>query len=653
MIRRLAAVALAAFATAAVADPKPRFEIRPGRAEISPEEAALAGVDTGEHAIVLVSETIRKDLTSVEADVHHHFRAKILTAEGRDLANVAIPGVEGYTRLAAWWARVILPDGRVLEVPKEDVQTQPVATAGAFRLVELRASLPGVVPGAILDYGWRLRTVPLDAVRVELQGPYRVLSLRLGWCPRELPWLARISRAEGRQVTSEQDVNGVWITARDLPAVVEEPLMPPLAEVRTAVHLFYSDPDAAGKGDYWSAIARSSESWVRAFNKPAVLRDAIRKAGVLEDEPLDAKLRRVYTWLETHVRRSDLLSSEELDAAADEDADATDKAREVLDAGVGTARQLDWLFLGMARELGAQARLVYVADRRQNYFDPGLRSMDQFAGTVVAVGAPGVPLEGWTLVDAGSGLPYGEVPWRFSGIGAFVATGESAAVVRVPPSRAEANVTTTNGNVRFLERNEAIAATWSRTAVGQAALEPRRDLRGAGAERRRELLRTACGAKDGLDVLVAESPGLEKSSGSFELRCEAETEGGLPTPDAPRYVRSAEGPWLPEFPVLPAGTRIHPVVFRFPLVDEIQIVVEAPEGFIPGTAPPPVSIASRFGEYTRIVSRADRSFEVMRRFRFTALAIPPAEYGAIRAFLGDVRAADRAELPFVRDGDAR
>lgn len=652
MSRRVAATAVLILAatSAAVAAPRKPFEVRPGPAGITPEEASLVAADAGDHAVVLVWETIRTDHTSVESDVEHHFRAKILTDEGRDLANIEIPGIEGWTKLEQWWGRVFLPDGSVLELPKEEVRVQSLVRSREGNLVTFRAALPGVVPGAVVDYGWKLRTLPVDHARVELQGPYRVLSLRLGWRPREIPWLTRITRSEGRQVTHDQDANGVWITARDLPAVVEEPNMPPLAELRTAAHLCYVTATAARAGDYWSDVARTSESWVRAYNKPGVIKDAVRRIGVTEDEPLESRLRRAYAWLQSNVRRTDLRSVEELELAAEQDRESPDKAKEVLAAGEGTANDLDWLFLGIARELGAQARLVFVADRTRNYFDPGLRTLDQFAGTIVAVGAPASPIETWRLVDAGSGLPYGEVPWYFSGIAGFAATGPSATILKIPPSPAAANVTTTVGTVRFVDGNEAVSASWVRTATGQSGYDTRRALRALEARERTTALKALCGADDGLEVLSSESPGLEAPAGAFTLRCETESEPERSVAGDARYLRDAGGPWFEPMLDLPGGHRTHPLVFRFPRTEIAAITYEAPEGYVPGDPPPAVTIPSRFGEYSRTVERLDRSFEVRRRFVRSALAIPAADYDAVRAFLTDVRASDGVPLPFVPAG---
>ena len=95
-----------------------------------------------------------------------------------------------------------------------------------------------------------------------------------------------------------------------------------------------------------------------------------------------------------------------------------------------------------------------------------------------------------------------------------------------------------------------------------------------------------------------------------------------------------------------ASTRIHPLVFPFPHIDQNVIEVQAPPGFT--TSPPPVvtPIESLHGHYALFVTATPSGFHVERVFSLTSVAVPAAEYEPLRRFLTQVHLADRTALEF-------
>lgn len=646
--RGLVVLAVALSAAPALGAVAP-FEIRPGPTAISAEEAALAG-SAGEHAVYLLRESTRTDRTPTECVVEHHARIKVLTNEGRKLANLELPGVEGRTGLIDFWGRVLLPDGSVQELPAERLIKQSVVRSRTGGTVVLKGALPGVVPGAILDYGWKLRTVLSAYQRVDLQGRHRVLDYRLRWKSLGGTSRLRISRAEGRDIRTERDAEGIRVFARNLPAVIEEPFMPPLGEVRTAAHLYYVEGDDV-REDYWGHVAQFSDISVRRFNRRGSLDGTIASLGLAPDDPLETRLRKAYAWVEANLRRTDLFSAEEHERSTPDDPEDEPNAAKILAAREGTAEDLANLFLGLARELGADARLIYVTDRTEQYFDAGLRTLDPFMGILVAVRDPDVAPDAWTIVDPGSGLSYAEVPWYFAGQAAPLLTGKKSAVVTVPASTALRNVTTTAATLRFAKGSTSVTASWSIAAKGQSGLDERRYLRGLSPAERPTRLAELCGKDAGWEVVSAGSPGLDAAVGSLELRCEVEDEGGPMAPDVSRYHVVPTGPWLSSAPDFSDASRVHPVVFPFPRSERVTIEVGSPAGFVPGEPPPAVTLSGRFGDYARVVTRTDRGFSVSRSLVLKSLVVPVADYAELREFLSRVHAAERTALTFEREDE--
>ena len=84
-----------------------------------------------------------------------------------------------------------------------------------------------------------------------------------------------------------------------------------------------------------------------------------------------------------------------------------------------------------------------VADRRTQTWQPALKSIRQFNGTVVAVNPmPGNPRM-FKAVDPGSELPYGEIPWWYAGHPGLLTTESGAHEIPLRLAPPESNVSPT------------------------------------------------------------------------------------------------------------------------------------------------------------------------------------------------------------------
>ncbi|HKQ62957.1 MAG TPA: DUF3857 domain-containing protein [Candidatus Polarisedimenticolaceae bacterium] len=629
---------------------KTDIEVVPGPAIQSEAERAIqpdpaAGA---EHAVVLVEETERDDSRGTETVLTYHRRAKILSNEGRELANVELPLRIHDTRLQNWWGRTILPDGKVLELPQTALQQQSLARVGSEEHGSLKAALPGVVPGAVIDYGYTYKQeccVFYD--RVLLQESYPIREFRYRWRPTPLAtgaWL--LPRAEALGVTATRDRKSILVTAHNLPAVVAEPQMPADYQVRAATTFYYLQPTTDFE-DFWKELAKQLDRYVRVFNaKQAGMRGVIDGLKLPADADLEARLRAAYDWIATNLENTSVLSLEQLEEAAEDDVRNT--AEGVLQARRASGPQLDRLFIGMARMLGAEAYSVFATDRSRRTFEPDLHSAEQFDLGLVAVHLPDKPADAWILTDAGSGLPFGEIPWWTTGVYGFLATPSGGRKIFLPAAGPAHNVATTTGALKFTGDNDALHAQWAHQGIGQVGYVERRTLRGLTPDERQRLLDSRCGAGPDVDVLGVEATGIDDLVTTWRLSCETERSTQGIEAAIGRYTMDWGGPWLEYVPQFPPGPRHHPVVFDYPYVQILQLDVAAPQGFVPSAPPPPVKFSGPYGRYELSFTRTDDGFTVHRSFALLPLAVPAAEYDALRGFLDEVRKADDTAVVFQR-----
>ena len=632
------------------ARPETSLDVKPGPRTISAEEAALA--PDGKTGAVVLLEEQSIDEQFADRVLRFHLRAKILTNDGRALANVVIPYIRGEGKIKDWWARTLLPDGKVIELPLEQAVEHTAMKVRGAEWRELRAALPAVVPGAVIDYGYVLHSGRLDWYnRVDLQREYPIRTLRLRWRPTDLLQGAYRVYGPDLAIKITKDKGSILVVGSDLPPLVEEPYMPPAYHLRASVGFYYIDPED-DPDHFWDDQARKEERFLVRFLSPnGPLRELVDSWKLSPEMALDKKLEHAYHWVTENVKDTGGLSFEEL-AAADKEGKESFNAKQVLKGREGDSWQLAALFVGLARTLGAEAYLALVTDRRHYFWDASLLSMEPFEDVLAAVRAPGQGDEAFVVSAPGSGLAYGQVPWWSSGTQAMLLTSRGSRTIRVPASDYRKNVSASEATFTFDEEG-AMHVAWTRDNKNLRGFELRRYLKDLDTHARQERLQDLCGATHALEISQADSPGLEEKFGTLHLRCVGDAELTGPAEEDGRYTMLLDGPWIEPLPDFEGrAERVHPVVFDYGRVDSARLTVEAPPGFVPKSAPKPRGIDSDYGRYRRTVQLTERGYLVERHLSFTPLVVPAQEYVGLRAFLDLIRQADQVPLEFERKQEA-
>ena len=104
------------------------------------------------------------------------------------------------------------------------------------------------------------------------------------------------------------------------------------------------------------------------------------------------RLKVAYDWASANIRNTTLQMAEEAEAVSTDEKEKPEQwktAQDILTAREGRGRDLDFLFFGLARALGAEAYPVLATDRTDHYFSPDYLSIEQFDWTLIAVKAKG------------------------------------------------------------------------------------------------------------------------------------------------------------------------------------------------------------------------------------------------------------------------
>jgi uncharacterized protein DUF3857 len=635
---------------------KTDIQIAPGPKAMTPEEKALAPDPArgSQHGIILMDETLRDESTGTESNVSRHFRAKIFSNEARSLGDIEIPFNSQNGILKKWWGMTLLPDGTVRELNQADLKEQELARSRGDQVAVMKASLPGVVPGSVIDYGYQYQERGFYGNQlVDIQQTSPVREFRYRWVPYlGLSASYLLSHAENLSIHPVKDHHSVLITANDLPGVLDEPRMPPEQESHASVTFYYQKTSDKPE-DFWDLESKRLIRRAQTFAKEKPIEQLVASMNLPAGADLKTRLKAAYDWASANFNNSTLRTAEEAEADSrddDEKSPTSQTAIDVIRGKEGTARQLDYLFFGVARALGADVNLVLATDRTEHFYDPRLLSLQQFDWTLVAVRAPGEPDDHLIFVDLGSGLPFGEIPWWLTGSRAFMATPAGYKVVLLYPSDPKKNILQTKATISFNLEEGTASISWTSDGSGQQGLTGRWRLRGLSPEARQKELESYCGASGDFEVSRAEAPKLQDLMASYHLECEATLMNTNLRPELGTYSFTFQGPFFEPTTQFTAPTRTQVIVFDYPRIESLILDVKTPEGFVPSGLPPVAPVESAFGRYALFISVTPEGYHVERLYALTALVVPPKDYEPLRRFFTDVAKADDTALPFKRAG---
>jgi len=186
--------------------------------------------------------------------------------------------------------------------------------------VALKTSLPGIVPGSVIDYGYVLQEPGFySTTRVDIQREAPVKLFRCRW----VPYIGATAsfgllHTEGLSVTMTRDQRSVLVTGADLPAVLDEPYMPPDSESRASA-LFYYRRSGSKPKDFWDLEAQRLIRRATTFTKEKPIAQAMLSIKFPAGADLMTKLKAAYDWASVTLRNTTRRTAEEAEAVRADD----------------------------------------------------------------------------------------------------------------------------------------------------------------------------------------------------------------------------------------------------------------------------------------------------------------------------------------------
>ncbi len=578
---------------------------------------------------------VRVNDASINLVMEHYVRLKIFTERGREkFSKVDIPFTKGI-KIKGIKARVIKPDGTIVELTKDDVFEREIVKTNDVKVKAKSFAVPNIEEGVIVEYRYRevYRGSSAEDMRMIFQRDIPMQYVAYYFKPyQSVKYLT--FNLEGNKFV--KDKKGFYkAELSNVSALTEEAHMPPEDEVRSWLLVYYTSRRNSKKGamDFWSRVGGRM---VRIYDikdtlKPGKkMRRAAQEiiAGAASDEE---KIRKLYDFCKLKVKNINfditLTDDEKEKIKRNKSDDDTYKKKS------GRAFEINKLFASLSDAAGFETRIAFTGDRSKLFFNPK-RAHESF----IHMAGVGVKLDNrWKYFDPGSPfLPYGKLAWFEENTSVFLLAYKDYYTTRTRLSHYSDSIEKRKGRFKLLA-DGTLEGYVELTYTGHFSYRYKMNNYDVSENKREELLKDRIKKRISTaelsdisveDVNHPENPFKYK----FKVR--------IPNYAQKTGKRMFLQPGFFEYGTTPrfaSSNRKHDIYFRFPWSESDDIEIELPAGFSLDNADSPESftdkqkIASR--NITIEINKSKNTLIYKRSFYFGGggnIFFPVSSYPAVK-----------------------
>ena len=360
--------------------------------------------------------------------LYHYVRLKIFDEKGKEkAATIDLPYGDKRNILDVA-GRTIKNDGTIVELDKKAVFKRDLVRAGRLTRKVVSFAMPGVEPGAIVEYRWKesVDDHAIYYVRLKFQQEFPVERVTYFFkpLPREIAGTYQMFMTpfNCKPSTFKIENDGYTsTTVENVPALHEEPYSPSEPNLEAWALLHYQQGDRSNPDKYWNDIGKRGYQELKGTLKTnadikSAAADVTAKAKN-DDEKIAAlvsavrsRVRNVYDTGVTDADREKYVKSLPKDRLRN--------ATEIFKSGLGTANEMNVVFAAMAQQSGLEARPALVASRNELIFHPKATVDEYFIDNIDMAVKQG---DAWKILDVSTKLlPPGMISWREEGMYALI-----------------------------------------------------------------------------------------------------------------------------------------------------------------------------------------------------------------------------------------
>ena len=309
--------------------------------------------------------------------------------------------------------------------------------------------------------------------------------------------------------------------------------------------------------------------------------------------------------------------------------------------GYGNGRQINWLFLGLARAAGVEANCVFLASRNEYFFKPSSMNPGQLNADVVAVKINGK----YSYFDPASRYaPFGLVTWDETGVNGLLLDKEGGSWITTPlPESADSQINR-KAALRLMD-DGTLQGKLTITYSGLEALWRRIEERNEDDGNRKKFLEDQ--VKEyipiGSEVELISKPDWSGSSNSLVAEYDLKVPGWAAGAGKRVLLPSALFTNT-EKHLFEHAERTHPIYFTFPFKKTDDLTIELPLGWQASSLPKPTTLDSKVILYSSKSEDEKGVLHLQRQLDMQLMSLEVKYYPALRNFFQNVRTADEQQI---------
>ena len=612
----------------------------------------------GADAMILYGET---RVNEPQSFTENYTRMKIFTKEGLRHADVEVFYAKGLEVVNGIRGRTIHPDGSISSFDGKTFD-KVEEKGGGIKVFAKTFTLPEVLPGSIIEYKYDL---VLDAEGYYFG--YQEWSPQRDVFTRYVRFLIHpLTNNEGQAMQlsyrqyhlpekfnlQETHDGFYFVEFHDIPGVEEEQLMPPAGSLRPRIEFYYkrlNEPANETTEQYWKRIDKKwNENLDKFVDKRSALQSEVSRATASNDSP-EMKLRKLFARAQ-QIRNLSMENEKSKKEAKSESLKSNDNVEDVLKRGYGSERDINMLFIGLARAAGFDATQVYVSPANVTFFVPQAQDATQLSADLVWVKAGSQEY----FVDPGARyFPFGLLPWTEASVQGIRLRKDSAEFVSTPDQKSTDAVLARSCDLELDENGDAAGKLQVDFTGQQGSVRRQQNREEDETGRKKELadeIRTWLPVESTFEVTTVSN----WDDAAQPLRVEGTVKiPGIGTAAGHRMLVPLSLFHDSRMDVFKSSKRVNDIYFSYPFEETDDVKFHAPPGYKIESVPTISKIDLKAAIYEVSTSQQDNIVETKRHLTVQGVSFPVKSYDLMRSFFGKVKSNDETQFVLQSSADAK
>jgi hypothetical protein len=584
---------------------------------------------------------------------YHYVRLKVFNEKGKEDTSTIDLTYRDPGGILDVSGRTIKPDGTVLELDKKSIYRREVERAGRVREKAVSFAMPGVEPGAIIEYRWkqtendnRFRYIRLHFQRdfPVQQVTYFVKPLSSDITGGEQMYLMKFNCNPTPIKVENDGFNSTTVT--NIPAARHEPYAPSDPNVEPWALLYYSENAKRDPEKFWNSEGKKVYNELKGSLKVG---DEVKSAaaeataGATGDE---AKVTALAAYVQKHIRN--LFDPQVTTAEREKFFEKMPKGRartasEIFKSGIALPSEMNVAFAALVTQAGLEALPALIGSRGEIAFAPQLADRYFLDDKAIAVKLGST----WKIVDAShKHLLPGMLPWDEEGMPVLLSDPKNPTFINAPTSPPEASMEKIDAHLKLSDLG-ALSGDVEESFTGHRAEDLRREIEGKTPAQREEWLHDRVvkmfpdAEVTGIELKNADDP-MQPLGARYHLEAPryAQVTGKRILFQPSAFRRGVVSPFT-------ASERHFAIHFPYGWKEADEVWIKLPEGFVLDNADNPGGLDfGETGSYKlkmQVTKGAEPEFHLSREFTFGnkgILFIDAKNYPVLKRIFGVVQTQD-------------